>query len=288
MRNFVYITTTVILFTFFLELNADCGCNKIKRSEIEIVKRINEDDSNAKDGNENENDLPNDVCAKPQQSQLLSFVNDADDDVLIDEGEYVLGTNEPVFIEDRESPERVVHVNGFFIDKYEVSNAQFDEFVKSTGYVTHAEKFGDSFVFKGQISDTVQKEYHNYRVASALWWFKVNDTNWKQPEGAGSSIVDRMDHPVVHVSWFDAVAYCLWKQKRLPTENEWEVACRGNKKRKLFPWGNKLNAKNQHWYLLYIFFTVFSGFFNSMLFVFNFCVKDKHMARRISRSKYSR
>lgn len=234
---------SLVLFTVFLELNADCGCNKIKRSEIEIVKR--DDDASVRGGNTNENDLPNEICSKPPESQLLSLIND--DDVLIAEGEYILGTNEPIFVEDRESPERTVKIDKFFIDKYEVSNRNFDEFVKATGHLTLAEKFGDSFVFKGLMSDAVQKQYIDYRVASAPWWFKLNNTNWKQPEGDGSSIADRMDHPVVHVSWFDAVAYCKWRNKRLPTEDEWEVACRGNKKRKLFPWGNKLNAKDQHW-----------------------------------------
>lgn len=63
--------------------------------------------------------------------------------------------------------------------------------------------------------------------------------------------IDRWDHPVVHVSWRDAVEFCKWQNKRLPTEGEWEIACRGGRKGKLFPWGDKLNPKNEHWYVFF-------------------------------------
>lgn len=158
-----------------------------------------------------------------------------------------MGTNEPIFQNDREAPERTVRLNGFSIDKYEVSNAEFRAFVEATGYVTYAEKFGDSFVFQGQLSQETRDAYSKYRAVSAPWWYKINGTTWKQPEEAGSSIDDRMNHPVVHVSWIDANAFCKWKGKRLPSELEWEAACRGGKKRKLFPWGNKLNPGDRHW-----------------------------------------
>lgn len=143
--------------------------------------------------------------------------------------------------------EKVVHVDEYHIDKYAVSNAQFDEFVETTGYITHAEKFGDSFVFDGILTDSQKHEYSNSRVMGAQWWYKINNTFWRQPEGITSTIHHRMDHPVVHVSWLDASSFCKWKNKRLPSEIEWEVACRGGKKNKLFPWGNKLKPKNQHW-----------------------------------------
>lgn len=234
----------VLLLLFVDQLHCDCGCNKVNRDNSLT--------------NEPEADKAPAMCMAPpsidddnneRESALLQLMHDVDDTdmALIPAAEYILGTNEPIFESDGESPERNVQLNAFLIDKYEVSNEDFANFVAATDYVTEAETFGDSFVLKTLLSDDVQKKLHDYRVASAPWWYKVKDTNWKHPEGPDSTIDDRMDHPVVHVSWKDATEYCQWKGKRLPTENEWEAACRGGKRRKLFPWGNKLNAKGQHW-----------------------------------------
>lgn len=230
----------ILLSVHFIVINADCGCSKVKRSEIEIVKRETNTDKPVENGNHEEK------CAETAgKSSLLESMHE--NMVLIPDGAYAIGTNKPIFEEDREAPERIVQTNAFYIDKYEVSNQDFKEFVESTRYITYAERFGDSFVFKNLISEQMQQVYDDYRVASAPWWYKVNHTSWLHPEGEGSSIDDRMDHPVVHVSWFDAMEYCKWQNKRLPTEIEWEAACRGGKKGKLFAWGNKLNAKGQHW-----------------------------------------
>lgn len=218
----------ILLVNSFGGVVGDCGCNKISRSKYE------------KDAVNFENEIPSESCSKPVD---LAY----DDMVKISGGDYIVGTNEPIFQSDRESPERTVHISEFYIDKYEVSNAEFKEFIQTTKHVTYAEKFGDSFVFQGHLSQEIRDAYSNSRVVSAPWWYKINGTTWQHPEGKGSSIDERMDHPVVHVSWFDAIAFCKWKEKRLPTEDEWEVACRGGKKNKLYPWGNKLNPGDKHW-----------------------------------------
>ncbi|XP_013837365.2 sulfatase-modifying factor 1 isoform X1 [Sus scrofa] len=112
--------------------------------------------------------------------------------------------------------------------------------------LTKAEKFGDSFVFEGILSDQVKSDIQQ-AVAAAPWWLPVKGANWRHPEGPDSTVVHRPDHPVLHVSWNDAVAYCTWAGKRLPTEAEWEYSCRGGLQNRLFPWGNKLQPKGQHY-----------------------------------------
>ncbi|KAM0732539.1 Formylglycine-generating enzyme [Formica fusca] len=163
----------------------------------------------------------------------------------INAGTYSIGTNNPVFIADGEGPKREVILDSFYIDKFEVSNEEFATFVRTTGYITEAESFGDSFVFEGLLTQNI-KDKINETVVQAPWWTPVKQASWQHPEGSDSNITYRMDHPVVHVSWHDAVAYCNWIKKRLPTEAEWEVACRGGLSDRLYPWGNKLMPNNQH------------------------------------------
>ncbi|GAB1597470.1 formylglycine-generating enzyme-like [Argonauta hians] len=165
---------------------------------------------------------------------------------LIPAGNFLMGTNRPIFVTDGEGPEREVEIKSFYMDIHEVSNAQFEKFVDETGYVTEAEKFGNSFVMENYLSKATLKNT-TLAVSAAPWWVSVNGAFWRKPEGNDSSIHDRMDHPVLHVSWNDAVKYCKWAKKRLPTEAEWEYACRGGLKQRKFPWGNKENPENKHW-----------------------------------------
>ncbi|XP_060821891.1 formylglycine-generating enzyme isoform X1 [Bombus pascuorum] len=163
----------------------------------------------------------------------------------IEAGTFTIGTNEPVFVADGEGPKQQIYLHSFYIDKMEVSNRDFAKFVNVTNYRTEAEKFGDSFVFEGLLDEKVRANI-TLVVAQAPWWLQVKDANWQHPEGPTSDIKNRMDHPVVHVSWNDAIAYCEWLGKRLPTEAEWEVACRGGLSDRLYPWGNNLIPNGQY------------------------------------------
>lgn len=231
-----------------VEVTSDCGCNKINREDIKIHR--SEDLPKA-----DEHANAPDICPMGSSSLkdlMHDDIIDADsiaDMALIPGETYFVGTDTPVFIDDRESPERSVQIGEFYLDLHEVSNKDFLVFVEATEYVTEAEQFGDSFVFQGQIEQSVQEEHKDFRVANAKWWYKVKGVDWKHPTGGNSDITAIMDHPVVHVSWKDASKYCAWRDKRLPTEEEWEAACRGGKRGKLFPWGNKLMPKDQHWYV---------------------------------------
>ena len=108
--------------------------------------------------------------------------------VLVTRGIYEIGTDEPVFIVDGESPARSVYLDDFFIDIHAVSNQDFAEFVKISNFVTEAEKFGSSFVFEGILSDEVKSKISKV-VASAPWWMPVTNASWKFPEGPASSIL---------------------------------------------------------------------------------------------------
>jgi formylglycine-generating enzyme required for sulfatase activity len=128
-----------------------------------------------------------------------------------------------------EVPVHRVTLSPFFLDVHEVTNEEFARFVQATGYQTDAERKGASWVFRKGATD----------------WELVNGANWRHPLGPDDSIEGRMNHPVVHVSWNDAVAYATWAGKRLPTEAEWEYAARGGRRGQIYPWGNELKPGGQ-------------------------------------------
>jgi len=159
-------------------------------------------------------------------------------------GVFAIGSDDRwAYPEDGEGPVKEVEVSAFSIGAYAVSNADFSTFVERTGHVTDAERFGWSFVFAGLLPDDFPP---TQGVVHAPWWRKVEGADWRHPEGPRSSIDGRLDHPVVHVSWHDANAYCAWTGTRLPTEAEWEFAARGGLERRVFPWGDELEPAGEH------------------------------------------
>ncbi|GAA4221866.1 formylglycine-generating enzyme required for sulfatase activity [Streptosporangium album] len=165
--------------------------------------------------------------------------------VALDGGRFLMGTDDADgFPQDAEGPVRPVVVEPFAVDRYTVTNARFAGFVADTGHVTEAERFGWSYVFAGFLPAVLRRV--SPRPQQTPWWCGVSGADWRHPDGPGSDLEDRWDHPVVHVSWNDAAAFCAWAGGRLPSEAEWEYAARGGLEQRRYPWGDELTPGGEH------------------------------------------
>jgi formylglycine-generating enzyme required for sulfatase activity len=166
-------------------------------------------------------------------------------------GAFWMGSDDPMMGDAR--PQHLVRVAGFWMDRTEVTNAQFAKFVAATGYRTVAERPPDPKLYPDVPPDKLvagsivfTPPDHDVPLDNPyVWWQYRPGASWRHPEGAGSTIDGREDHPVVQVCWDDAVAYATWAGKRLPTEAEWEFAARGGLDRKRYTWGDELRPEGK-------------------------------------------
>ena len=176
-------------------------------------------------------------------------------------GEFTIGTAD-AFDKVSELPARRVRVDGFWMDEHLVTNADFRAFVEATGYVTTAERAPDWEELRTQLAPGTPRPDPSLLVPGSLvfvrpthavplhdlsgWWRWTPGASWRHPDGPGDGIENKDDHPVVHVSWQDAVAFAKWAGKTLPTEAQWERAARGGLERKRFVWGDELHPAGRH------------------------------------------
>jgi sulfatase modifying factor 1 len=237
----------ILRIFFFIILTGICSCSNKADSGSESTAEVNNEYKGLSDIQFNGDTSKSGMVYIPAGAFMMGADNDQ-----ADKDEY---------------PKHKVILDPFWIDQHEVTNDQFAKFIESTGYVTTAERKPDWEELKKQLPPGTPKPDESLLVAASLvftpqkqevdlndysqWWAWVPGANWKHPEGPDSNIEGKGNYPVIHISWDDAMAYCKWAGKRLPTEAEWEYASRGGLNNKIYPWGdehiNKGKAKANTW-----------------------------------------
>jgi formylglycine-generating enzyme len=173
-----------------------------------------------------------------------------DDMVWVPGGEFLMGSNNHY---PEEAPARPVEVDGFWIDRFQVTNERFRRFVKETSYVTSAQRPPDPAQYPGArpealvpASTVFVSPGHPVDLENLSWWCYVPGADWRHPRGPGSTIRGLARHPVVHVAWDDVEAYARWAGRELPTEAEWEFAARGGLHGAEFTWGSEFTPGGQY------------------------------------------
>lgn len=208
------------------------------------------------DENSNKNIETSTSNTTPINNKNQAQIDAPDGMVWITGGEFKLGAvDQDKMAMGHEKPSNMVVVDGFYMDIHEVTNVQFKKFVDATGYITIAERKLDWEELKKQLPNGTPKPHDSIMQPGSLtfkkaktsvpnlydfsqWWQWNIGANWKQPHGPGTKIEGKEHFPVVHIAYEDALAYCEWAGRRLPTEAEWELAARGSKKDKIHVWGD--------------------------------------------------
>ncbi|MFC4266731.1 formylglycine-generating enzyme family protein [Arthrobacter cryoconiti] len=180
-------------------------------------------------------------AANPMSARTSASTGASNRDVPIPAGCFSMGDPfDEGYPADGETPVHPVNISAFRIDATAVSNAQFAEFVDATGHRTESEVYGSSAVF--HLAVAAQKKDILGTAAGTPWWLNVRGADWAHPAGPSSNWVEIPDHPVTQVSHNDALAYCAWAGRALPTEAQWEYAARGTLTQNRYPWGNELHG----------------------------------------------
>ena len=252
-QNRMFKNRKTTIYVIFILL-AFCACLPKSQQKVENAGQIEQSDTLSCCSS----NLPSRIVGIKADTASLqngpANKTDLEGMVFIPEGSFIMG-GDSLWGRPDEFPRHQVKVSSFYMDRHEVTNAQFQAFVRATGYITTAERKPDWEELKKQVPVGTPRPADSILVAASLifsppkhpvslnnvavWWKWVSGADWRHPQGAKSNIDGKENYPVVQVSWEDAIAYAKWAGKRVPTEAEWEYAARGGKPNSIYPWGNQ-------------------------------------------------